>query len=240
MDEVYMVREFFVPTGKGRSIRISSDMQINQSLLPASDSVLIMKAAEVLGVNDAGQRPKEGTALFYPAAGRDLITPILLGIQFCTDFYFYECSGGPFSSGKAIEKTLEKIFDNVESELDSACKHVYKFTYEGQRCRVLWVRGKNTDFLELDVNLAMYFHRGDSYGEGGSGECWDSKLFNLLKSKARSGLLRVITQGEPGGLGEGLINTLRIIQVNSESTMHRDGKYYVGVCSASTEQSAVI
>lgn len=239
MDELNMDRELSVPTGEGRSIRIPSDMRINQSFLPVSDSVLIMKAAEVLGVNDAAQCPKEGTALFYPAAGSDLIIPILLGVPFCTEFYFYECSAGPFRSVKAIEKVLAKIFGNVDFESENSCRYIYTFTYEGQQRRVHWIRGKNAEFLELDVNLAMYFHRGDSYGEGGSGECWDSTLFSFLKSKARNGLLRVVTQGEPGGLGEDLVNTLRTIQVNSESTMHRDGKYYVGVYSASKEQPAI-
>lgn len=235
-----MNRGFLVPTGKDRSINMSSDMRIDKYFLPASDSLLIVKAAEVLGMSDTGQCPKEGKALFYPAAGKDLITPILLGVPFCTDFYFYERSAGPFRSAKAIEKALAKIFGNVEYESDSAGKYTYTFIYEDQQRRVHWVRGKNTDFLELDVNLAMYFHRGDSYGEGGSGEYWDSTLFNSLKSKARSGLLRVITQGEPGGLGEDLVNTLRAIKISSDSTMHRDGKYYVGVYSASKEQPEII
>ena len=74
----------------------------------------------------------------------------------------------------------------------------------------------------------MYFHRGDSPGEGGSGECWDSEFLAYIANMAGSGTLRIVTQGEPGGIHILARKYLKELSINNRDTMSRDGLYFIG------------
>jgi len=65
---------------------------------------------------------------------------------------------------------------------------------------IYWVHTDNTDFLNENVTLGFYFHRGDSWGEGGSGQKWDSDLLPKLLLKIPKGTSCLyVTEGIPGG-----------------------------------------
>ena len=195
-----------------------------------SDCILIYKSWDLLS------RPKtlfrDNSVLFYPSAGYDLLTPTIVGLPFCTTFYFYECSGFPFTKIKMLQQKLSLLSDDSRcslSEHSNGCD--YQFTHDNIVRNVYWVRGHNKSFLEKNVNLSMYFHRGDSPGEGGSGEYWDSEFLPQLARMANSGTLRVVTQGQPGGINSRASKWLKEISINNKSVMHRDGLYFIGEVS---------
>jgi hypothetical protein len=82
-------------------------------------------------------------------------------------------------------------------------RHYFDFEFNGIPRRLHWVHADNMAFLQEDVELAFYFHRGDSWGEGGSGQEWDSKLLpKLLKMIPFSSSCVYLTDGVPGGFEE--------------------------------------
>lgn len=65
---------------------------------------------------------------------------------------------------------------------------------------MVWIRDDNTAFFDEDIELAFYFRRGDSPGEGGSGQAWDSDLLERLSSKIPEGdSCCYLSYGQPGG-----------------------------------------
>lgn len=193
-----------------------------------SDCILIHKAWDWLTPPTAPS--EDHSALFYPSAGYDLFTPTIMGLPFCTRFYFYERGSLPPGKIKKIQRDFALISDDAKcsvAEKSNGCD--YQFIHADIERRVYWVKGNNKSFLEKDINLAMYFHRGDSPGEGGSGEAWDSEYLPSLARKASSGTLRIVTQGEPGGVNNYALQHLRELSINNSSAMHRDGLYFIGV-----------
>ena len=82
-------------------------------------------------------------------------------------------------------------------------------------------------FLDKDIPIAFYFHRGDSPGEGGSGQSWDSNLLlQLLAKSAKDIGCHVLTDGEPGGLRDEVATQCQKVSLAS-SHLGRD--YFYGV-----------
>ena len=140
-------------------------------------------------------------ALFYPSAGKDILFPIIVGLPYCTDFYFYEINPRVAPNLTKVSRILKKSIRKVDlgkSNCDS-----YEFEFASITRRIWVVRKDNTDFFEVDVPLAFYFHRGDSQGEGGADQLWDSELLERLvaKSHPETGL-HILTDGKPGGLNK--------------------------------------
>lgn len=164
-------------------------------------------------------------ALFYPSAGNDFALPILIGLSRCTDFFFYD-----FSCYRARRqgqnRSVVKLTQLLESlEIDYNLVHRTKdFVFHCKIAgvhRSFWLLAENNlKFLEWNITLSTYFHRGDSWGEGGSGQEWDSQLLPILlqKSCPQEGCF-VLTDGQPGDLAEETSTLLTAL----------DQSYYTGV-----------
>jgi len=171
--------------------------------------------------NHADGNPRD--SLFYPSSGRDILFPLIVGLPFCTDFYFYEISRLPkLRDVESCLRTIEikEIFEVVGEDKDES---VFEFSFDSIDRRLRFCRKDNLEFMKLDIPLRFYFHRGDSPGEGGSGQNWDSELLPEL-AKSNQGLF-VLTDGEPGGLPDSISSCLKMIRPPNS---HRERDYYLG------------
>lgn len=198
---------------------------LRQSRLKPEDSVLHWKMFR----DNVTTTPTDWStkrALFYPSAGRDILFPLIVGLPYCTDFYFFDSSRRLRPNDiPAILRALNLTARPVDTSEDNCDCHEFKFD---SALRRIWrFRRDNTTFLDLDIPLAFFFHRGDSEGEGGSGQRWDSDLLPQLleKSPVDSGL-RILTDGEPGGLCENVKAQLVPISLPNS---HRGRDYFYGV-----------
>ena len=177
--------------------------------------------AQLLG---SERSPGSRDALFYPSAGKDIFTPTILGLPYCTQFFFYERNeriGVP--PGRAFADALATRVDISRS----AQGRLLEFDYEGIPRTIVVVHSDNRDFLGRDVDLAFYFHRGDSPGEGGSGQEWDSRYLADLGRMVPEGRdCRIVTQGEPGGVRRDVQEQLHRLSMPDS---HDDLDYFVGV-----------
>lgn len=173
--------------------------------------------------------PPERAALFYPSAGRDLLGPLRLGLPYCRLFYFYDhmryrhiplrlrrmLRTGPVDPVISAEWRPDRVFPghvpdpspdrprNYRAEVPygPTGEYVIRFHHRGVPREIHLVCRDNTDFLRQDVDLAVYFHRGDSEGEGGSGQWWDGELLPLLFPKIPAdGQCLFLASGSPWGL----------------------------------------
>jgi len=181
--------------------------------------------------------PPEKSALFYPSAGIDFITPIILGLPYCRDFYFFEHNLHLCNSVPRINHPLRQIgcyfIGNEWNKLND--EHVIEFDFNGIRRTVHWVHKDNLTFLESDTNISFYFHRGDSEGEGGSGQRWDSVLLEKLKSKIAPGHnCLYITDGIPGGLIADFVKKSKMLRFHALRGQHKQIRiYYCGILTIS-------
>lgn len=103
-----------------------------------------------------------------------------------TGFVFGETTSSPTGRGsRAVQEALGRI-RIPSTSVDSEGKDVRCFEFEiASIPRRVWIVNRdNKTFLDEDVPLAFFFHRGDSEGEGGSGQRWDSELLPLLRQKS--------------------------------------------------------
>jgi len=162
-----------------------------------SESIVLSQRSKLRGI-----RPVEikGKALFYPSAGNDLLTPILLGLPFCEVFYFYDRSGRrPPNIWRALKQTGATVVNRKWEQID--CGWRIQLELCDVNRTIYWINQNNLKFLDEDIELGFYFHRGDSQGEGGSNQYWDSKLLpELLKKVPEEGQCLILSDGEPGGI----------------------------------------
>jgi hypothetical protein len=193
----------------GNRVEISREQILNwtsRELLKVGDSRLIARFLE--RVTSSNSMNDANSAMFYPSAGNDLLTPLLLALPYCSQFYFY-ARGLRASKPPAIQHALREIASPItDSEklkwIDEAGGWVMKCIIGGIKRSIHWCNSENTDFLNENVDLIFYFHRGDSLGEGGSGQKWDSELLPKLLMKVPKGeTCLFVTDGVPGGLSEG-------------------------------------
>lgn len=183
---------------------------IARGMMKTADSQLIMQFFKQVNKQKTTKYLSKRSSLFYPSASRDFITPILLGLPYCTQFYFFEISRinprrqhipdsilnlrnilWKIIGAKRPVELVYSAHDNVDC-LD--------FEYDGLPRRIHWVHEDNTEIFNKDVELQFYFHRGDSWGEGGSGQQWDSKYLPELQKLIPSGSFAFyVTDGVPGG-----------------------------------------
>ena len=182
--------------------------------------------------------PNNRASLFYPSAGNDLIAPVLLGLPYCTRFFFYDSSGQRRRHCKrasAIQGQFKRLLRVQMANEGSEDESVLTFEIAGVP-RVIHIRQRdNLDFLDCDVDLAFYFHRGDSPGNGGSGQQWDKHhIVDLGKMTPKTNVCQMLTDGEPGGLHPDLCARMQTIHV---PISHRERDYYYGViCGDSLRQ----
>ncbi len=189
----------------GQKVEVSREQILDwtsRQLMKVGDSRLIERFVHL------APPPKSLTdgnfAMFYPSAGKDMLTPLLLALPYCTRFYFYERSQRT-STPPQIHIPLRSIASpapgskRVEWD-DEADRRVLKCIVGGVMRTIYWCHSDNIDFLEENVALRFYIHRGDSWGEGGSGQKWDSGLLPKLLSKIpKSASCLYLTDGIPGG-----------------------------------------
>ena len=171
-------------------------------MMKIGDSRLVAQFLNLVPSPVATKNLSDRSSLFYPSAGTDFITPILLGLPYCTQFYFFEIS----RSRRHL--TLVQILRQMKGAHlpentrwddcgDSDC---LVFEYDGVPRRIHWVHADNTTIFEKEIELQFYFHRGDSWGEGGSGQEWDSTHIPKLATLIPFGSSAIyVTDGVPGG-----------------------------------------
>ncbi len=203
---------------------------ITKRIMKVGDSRLVARFTKFFPPPEIDVRPSKKSALFYPSAGTDFLTPILLGLPYCTQFYFFERShqNGDLPQ---IENILRKIkgFGNpaTKPQWQSLGDRDYiDFKFNDIPRRLHWVHSDNMEMLKEDVELRFYFHRGDSWGEGGSGQEWDSKLLpELLRLIVPTSSCIYLTDGAPGGFETKHSSETFELSVAS---IARERKYYCG------------
>ena len=189
---------------------------INNKQIKVEDSRIINHIATT------NFKPNLGDTLFYPSAGYDIITPTLIALEHINDFYFYNESYN-FRNLVEIKKSLKKIL-NLEIDYDRL-NGEFSFIFKEKKKMLHFIAIDNKTFLKEEVNLGFYFHRGDSNGEGGSDQKWDSDLLSELKNKIKSSNnCFFISDGHPGGLSYDL-NILETIKLKKTE---RSRDYYIG------------
>ena len=189
---------------------------IDRRVIKVEDSRLINHIAST------NFKPNLGDTLFYPSAGYDIITPTMIALEQINDFYFYNESYD-LRKLSAIKKNIEKIL-NLEIDYDKR-KKIFSFIFSGSKRILHFISNDNKTFLKKEISLGFYFHRGDSNGEGGSDQKWDSDLLPELKNKIKSSNnCFFITDGHPGGLSDDL-NILDKIKLKKTE---RSRDYYIG------------
>lgn len=210
---------------------------LRQNWLKPEDSVLHWNLFRN-GVTTTQADVSTKRALFYPSAGQDILFPLIVGLPYCTDFYFYEKSNRessrkiPIEQIRQISRTLNVTIQTMDSgESDCGC---YEFEFDSTLRRIWKMQRDNTAFLDLTIPLSFFFHRGDSQGEGGSDQQWDSEfLLHLLKRASTDVGLRILTDGEPGGLDDSVKSKLKQI---SPPNSHRNRDYFYGVLRGTSSE----
>lgn len=206
---------------------------INNNIMKNGDSRLIYQfTTQIL---PSKVTPSQKSALFYPSAGKDMLTPVLLGLPYCTQFYFFE-RGQMRGPAPRVREILRKIPNiKIDNQLRGEKwehkdnEHYFDFEYNGIPRRIHWVHLDNLEFLDFDVDLSFYFHRGDSWGEGGSTQKWDSELLPKLRSMIPiDKKCLFLTDGEPGGVNREYLDVCSELSIPFSE---RERKYYCGYLS---------
>ena len=215
-DEVQVPVEIPMSTDRPKLISASDVLRhVADGLMKPEDSRLIHLAQSMFPTVKE-HIPCDGS-LFYPSSGKDIITPVLIGLPFCTDFYFYDNSGSrnPKSRVDALQgrseptpdyiRTLKKIL-NTQITLFS---EAWSFEFDGVIRRIHLMVADNKAFLESGRTLLFFFRRGDNEGEGGSDQRWDTELLpEWRKMIPDNGHCIVLTDGNPGGIAPDLATKL--------------------------------
>jgi hypothetical protein len=154
--------------------------------------------------------PNGKSALFYPSAGKDLLTPLLLGLPYCTHFYFFDKRPVTDKRCKEITSFMNeidglKLSEDQQGWMAAKDRHSINFRFNDSPRKLHLVSADNREFLNEDAELKFYFRRGDSsHGATGSGQEWDSAplLPELLKKIPSNDFCIYLTDGEPGGFDE--------------------------------------
>lgn len=206
--------------------------QVAEGRIKPEDSRLIHRVRCKL--DEWGEARALDGALFYPSSGKDIITPVLMGLSHCTDFHFYEESSSRIPTartdraGRRHEPDPEflKVLGQILDVRMTRSETTWSFEFDGVERRIHLVQADNKAFLEKGRTLVFLFRRGDSQGEGGSDQRWDKELFPMWRQMIPpNGYCIVLTDGEPGGISPDLQKHLECIEfTNSE----RNRPYYIG------------
>lgn len=144
--------------------------------------------------------PLKGTSLFYPCSGNDMLLPVQLFSPYVTDFWFVD--KGYFSPGHQdthdygldipanMQRPLlaeDENYDFIESSItgppqwDCNVKNIkpcvlsehYLHRSSNTGIYIHQRRGYGYSAFRKEISsLGVFFYRGDSQGEGGSGNLW--------------------------------------------------------------------
>ena len=157
--------------------------------------------------------------LFYPSCGKDWGVPLRLFAPHITDFWFvdktYFTAGSPADKQKPLLR-YSKQYQLVDKSLTgppswpSCCPDIepcvltetYKHRANDRLIRIHFRRGYGFSALRRESalsRLAIFFYRGDSLGEGGSGNLWlaPDHLADVLARLEDGGL--IVTDGSNMG-----------------------------------------
>lgn len=156
---------------------------VGRKMMKIADARLVAQFLRQYPLPSSPNNLSERASLFYPSAGRDFVTPVLLGLPYCTQFYFFErspvssCKGKPPEALHSLCYILRKNINGVDIQLDFPRHPWYTkeddadcldFKYNGVPRRIHWMHADNTEIFKKNIELQFYFHRGDSQGERGS------------------------------------------------------------------------
>lgn len=161
--------------------------------------------------------------LFYPCSGNDLIEPITMFEAFIKDFWFVDKAYfsprhqntrlygldvaaddlppvlGDWDAYERISKTIEgpPSWEHSYRDIES-CVMTESYTHilRKDNFNVHLCRDDGTDALKaLKPKISVFYYRGDSEGEGGSGTAWlgDSYFNNVIQKMYSGGL--IVTDG---------------------------------------------
>lgn len=201
-----------------------------KKVMKVGDSRLISRFTKVVSPPSSDSVPSVRSSLFYPSAGTDFLTPLLIGLPYCTQFYFFEQrpTVTPPSQITRLMRDIKglSIPTSATDWEKTDDRYYFDFVFNEIPRRLHLVHADNMAFLQENAELAFYFHRGDSWGEGGSGQKWDSTLLpELLKMIPFSSSCVYLTDGEPGGFAERY--SAEIIDLNMPF-IERDRAYHCG------------
>lgn len=188
--------------------------------------------AKYLVLPDAELAPIIDSSLFYPCAGADFLAAVQLVSPVVTDFHFvdkaYFCPGHQDTKHWHLDRSANRqaavLAKNEEYQLldvavvgtpvsyvrhrsDPVLPCVRRETYRHLPTeRIIHISRHRNDgeqaFLQHQGPLGVFFYRGDSQGEGGSGICWLSEeKISMISDRLLNGGL-FITDGSQndGGL----------------------------------------
>jgi hypothetical protein len=167
-----------------------------------------------------------GSTLFYPCAGHDVFLPLELFAPFVTEFWFVD--RGYFIPGhqdtrsycfdlaadqiapllkddaryELVETTIEGPASSREKREIEPCilSEVYRHLASGRFITVRRRRGYGFSAFRKEIrSLGVFFYRGDSEGEGGSGNLWlaADHVREVCEKLIDGGL--IVTDGSQGG-----------------------------------------
>jgi len=169
----------------------------------------------------------ENTALFYPCSGGDLSTPIQLFSPFVTDFWFvdrgYFTPGHQDTSQYGLDAPANKQKPVLKKDHDyrlmrtkiagpvswsrsakdiepCVLTETYKYIPSGKQIRIHRCRGYGFSAFRKEISsIGVFFYRGDSEGEGGSGNLWLSSdhIGEVCEKLVDGGL--IVTDGSGSG-----------------------------------------
>lgn len=175
---------------------------------------------EIFDINNGlCRKTTERKVLFYPSCGKDWRVPLRLFAPNITDFWFVDKKY--FTAGSSADKQkpllrFSKQYQLVEKSLTGSpswspyCPDIepcvltetYKHRANDRLIRIHFRRGYGFSALRRESalsRLAIFFYRGDSLGEGGSGNLWlaPDHLGDVLARLEDGGL--IITDGSNMG-----------------------------------------
>lgn len=141
-----------------------------------------------------------GSALFYPCSGSDLEAPIWLFSPFVTEFWFvdrgYFTPGHQDTKGYGFDRPADEVAPILDRDADyqllgtniegpaywrlsnrdiEPCilTEIYRHLPSGRTIQIKRRRGYGFSAFRNDIRqIGVFFYRGDSGGEGGSGNLW--------------------------------------------------------------------
>lgn len=220
-------------TGDADVIRIQMVLEAtHKGLMKVGDTRLISRFTRIVPPARSAIGLNKKSSLFYPSAGKDILTPLVLGLPYCTQFYFYDEARGANRMPPSRDP-IREVLQNIRG-IDRASvkttqtneRFIYDFEFDGTPRRVNRILADNRTFLEEEVELAFYFHRGDSSGEGGSDQPWDSKwLPELLRKIPVHSSCLYLTDGVPHGFDQSY--SAEVFELNVPF-IERERRYYCG------------
>lgn len=143
--------------------------------------------------------------LFYPCSGNDIHTPIEAFDSVITDFWFvdFDYTEEPLLKDGSTYRLSERAWEDVGTlrtpRGSASIRKVFHETYlrhlGSGTIRIHRCNGHALDAFEQlirarGIQLSVFFHRGDSPGEGGSGIYWlDRHLGSVLETLEEGGLI---------------------------------------------------